>query len=391
MRTVPLRHAADFIRGITFKPSDIISLESDDAVACMRTKNVQSELDTTDVLAVPRKLIKRKEQFLKQGDILVSSANSWNLVGKCSWVPNLEWPATLGGFISALRTKEGIDNRYIYHWFSFGKTQELVRSCARQTTNIANLSFDQCLDLEIPLPPLDEQKRIAAILDQADSLRRARRRSIEKLNTLAQSIFYEMFGDPSVNPKDLAVKKLSEVGELDRGVSKHRPRNDPTLLGGSHPLIQTGDVSNADGYIRTFTNTYSDIGLRQSRMWKRGTLCITIAANIGKTAILDFDACFPDSVVGFKPQPCITTEYVQYWFQFIQKKLEDDAPQSAQKNINLSILRDLIIPVPDINEVNRFSSYVQIIEERKQEYRIAAEKMETLFSSLQYRAFRGEL
>jgi len=101
---------------------------------------------------------------------------------------------------------------------------------------------------------------------------------------------------PSRSPSDEVFK---DVGTLDRGVSKYRPRNAPELLGGPYPLVQTGEVSNCDGYIRSHVSTYSESGLRQSKMWPAGTLCITIAANIAKTGILTFPSCFPDSVVGF--------------------------------------------------------------------------------------------
>ena len=123
-----------------------------------------------------------------------------------------------------------------------------------------------------------------------------------------RSAFLEMFGDPVTNPKGWPLIKFSEIGELDRGKSQHRPRNAPELLGGPYPLIQTGDVANSGGYIRSYKSTYSEIGLKQSRMWPKGTLCITIAANIAKTGILTFDACFPDSVVGFSPNKKTNTE-----------------------------------------------------------------------------------
>src|SRR5690606_38147340 len=94
---------------------------------------------------------------------------------------------------------------------------------------------------------------------------------------------------------------LCELGNLDRGVSKHRPRNEPALLGGPYPLVQTGDVANSEGYIQNHLSTYTELGLKQSKLWPAGTLCITIAANIANTGILTYDACFPDSVVGFVP------------------------------------------------------------------------------------------
>ena len=392
MKTVALGEISRFIRGITFKPDDVVPLGTDGSVACMRTKNVQTDLDLSDVIAVPSRFVKKDDQLLRNGDIVVSSANSWNLVGKCSWVNELPWPSTLGGFISAIRVNAHVAfPRYVYHWFSFGKTQDLVRSCARQTTNIANLIFDQCLQINLPLPPLEEQKRIAAILDQADDLRRKRQHALTRLNQLGQAIFYEMFGDPVTNPMGWPIKKLGEIGDLDRGISKHRPRNDPALLGGKHPLIQTGDVANADRYIRSFNSTYSDIGLKQSKKWPIGTLCITIAANIGKTAILEIEACFPDSVVGFTPSDQTVAEYVQFWMSRIQSRLEEIAPQSAQKNINLAILRELPIPVPPRAQQDEFRATIFDIEAQKSNLIRSTDAAGNLFTSLQHRAFRGEL
>ena len=186
----------------------------------------------------------------------------------------------------------------------------------------------------VPLPPLPEQRRIAAILDQAETLRTQRCTALSLLDSLTQSLFLDMFGDPVANPKGLSIVKLGDVGTLDRGISKHRPRNAPELLGGNHPLIQTGEDANCDAYIRSFTSTYSDFGLRQSKLWPVGTLCITIAANIAKTGILTFEACFPDSVVGFRADDPATVEYVRVWLSFLQKTLEDSAYASGKPILN---------------------------------------------------------
>ena len=98
-------------------------------------------------------------------------------------------------------------------------------------------------------------------------------------------------------------QRLDQLGSVARGKSRHRPRNDPSLYGGRWPFFQTGDVKAADLYLSKFTQTYSDIGLAQSKLWPAGTLCITIAANIADTAILGIPGCFPDSVVGFISDP----------------------------------------------------------------------------------------
>lgn len=200
-----------------------------------------------------------------------------------------------------------------------------------------------------------------------------------------------MFGDPVANTMGWPISLLGSVGRLDRGVSKHRPRNAPELLGGPYPLVQTGEVANCDGYIRTHNSTYSEIGLKQSKMWPTGTLCITIAANIAKTGILTFDACFPDSVVGFRSDNPATIEYVRVWLSFLQKTLEDSAPESAQKNINLAILRSLPLPLPPLRLQQSFATRVQAIEALKAKHRAILALDDALFASLQHRAFAGAL
>lgn len=319
----------------------------------------------------------------RAGDVLIC------VVGATAGKINQGIDCAIGRSVAAIRPDgHRLDSSYLYYFMRL-KTDQMRSKSQGLAQGV--ITRDMIADIEIPLPPLDEQKRIAAILDQADELRRKRQRAIERLNQLGQAIFYEMFGDPVSNPFGWPVKKLGEIGVLDRGISKHRPRNDPALLGGAHPLIQTGDVANADGYIRSFISTYSDLGLKQSKKWPTGTLCITIAANIGKTAILEIEACFPDSVVGFTPSKETNAEYVQFWMSCIQKRLEEVAPQSAQKNINLAILRELPIPMPPRQSQDEFGTAIREIELHKASLWQSANSIGSLFAAVQHRAFQGEL
>ncbi|EDF8719114.1 restriction endonuclease subunit S [Salmonella enterica] len=149
--------------------------------------------------------------------------------------------------------------------------------------------------------------------------------------------------------------RLTDIGELARGKSKHRPRNDPALyINGEYPLVQTGDVARSGGCIRTFSAMYNKVGLNQSRLWPKGTLCITIAANIADSGILEFDACFPDSVVGFTPYDKeIPVIYFHYFMITIKSSLEKFAPSTAQKNINLDVLSQVFVPCPPLKEFLR--------------------------------------
>ena len=189
---------------------------------------------------------------------------------------------------------------------------------------------------------------------------------------------------------------LSDLGELGRGKSKHRPRNDSRLFGGIYPFVQTGEVKAANRVIRTFSQTYSDFGLQQSKLWPTGTLCITIAANIAETAFLGFDGCFPDSVVGFSAvKKIIAPEYVDFFIQAARMRIEAYAPATAQKNINLETLENLVVPycctleqklILDILE-ERFS----ILDQLKLTITTSFQQAEALRQSILKKAFSGQL
>ncbi len=241
--------------------------------------------------------------------------------------------------------------------------------------------------IEISVPPLSEQGILVDKLKHLTQLIADKKKQLNLFDEIIKSRFIELFGDPVYNTKKLPTKRLAELGSLDRGRSQHRPRNAPELLGGPYPLIQTGEVANAGLYITGYSNTYSELGLKQSKMWKAGTLCITIAANIAQTSILTFDACFPDSVVGFIPGDSISAIYMHYWFGFFQKILEEQAPQVAQKNINLKILSDLSVVVPNQEQQKDFIAFVEQTDKSKFEIQQSLEKLEILKKSLMQQYF----
>lgn len=164
---------------------------------------------------------------------------------------------------------------------------------------------------------------------------------------------------------------LDKLGLVSRGRSRHRPRDAAHLYGGPYPFIQTADVKHSTLYVTEYTQTYSEAGLAQSRLWNAGTLCITIAANIADTAILDIDACFPDSVIGFIPdKKKADARFIKYLFDsLLQKRYKRFTQGAAQDNLSQGKLISLKFPVPDITTqkiiADRISTYDDLIENNR--------------------------
>lgn len=368
--------------------------ENETGTKVLRTTNFTSEgiINYNDVVVRSISEAKIEKKKLHYGDIILekSGGTEKTPVGRVVFCDEFIENDTYlcNNFTQAMRVNKAIAvPKYVFYFMwnlhYSGKTDLLQN----KTTGIRNLQVKAYLNEDFYLPSLEEQRKIAAVLDKVSDLITKRRQQLKKLDLLVKARFVEMFGDPVSNSYQFPVLSLPELGELGRGVSKHRPRNAPELLGGKYPLIQTGEVANSDLYIHSYENTYSEVGFQQSKMWKAGTLCITIAANIAKTAILSFDACFPDSVVGFSANEKTNNIFVHYWFSFFQEILEAQAPESAQKNINLKILSELKVIVPDIEEQNCFSGFVEQAEKTKTRIRESLTKLETLKKALMQEYF----
>ena len=197
-------------------------------------------------------------------------------------------------------------------------------------------------------------------------------------------------------PKGHAYTYLANLGELARGKSKHRPRNAPELFRGPYPFIQTGAVKAAGRIIREHSQTYSELGLEQSRLWPEGTLCITIAANIAETAFLGFDGCFPDSVVGFTAmKSLVLPQYVELFIKSVRTRIEAFAPATAQKNINLTTLENLVVPLCLLQEqqvlVDQLEAILSVIDEQDGAIESQLLKANALHQSILKKAFAGQL
>ena len=318
---------------------------------------------------------KLKRSQLKAGDILFSIAGA---IGRVAIVSEEMLPANTNQALAIIRISD--EQVYLPYIKLILTSPIVIEQFERKKQGVAqlNLSLKDINEISIPLPIKEKQIELAELFAKVVRVISKRSMELSLLDDLIKVRFVEMFGDPVSNSRGLPEATLPELGEFGRGVSKHRPRNDPKLLGGKYPLIQTGDVASADLYITSYTGTYSDLGLAQSKMWDEGTLCITIAANIAKTAILGFDACFPDSVVGFRANEKTNNIYIHYWFSFFQRILEAQAPESAQKNINLKSLSELRVIYPTKEEQDAFAAFVAEVDKSKLMFQKLHQKLNIL-------------
>ena len=371
-----LGEVSEFIRGITFTPNDVEEVASTNTVGVMRTKNVQEQLDLNDVWKINRKFVKNKNQYLEEGDLLVSTANSWNLVGKASWVPLLNYESSFGGFVTVLRgNKKLVDRRYLYYWFVSDRIQELLRSFSNKTTNISNLSLSRAKELTIPLPPLAEQQRIAALLDTADRILKQRELAIAKLDQLAQSVFVEMFGDVVSNNKNWPIHEFSKLADNEDYKRKPIKSSDRDNRGGAYPYYgASGIIDTIDEYI--FEGDSLLIGEDGANLVARSSPIAFIAR--GKYWVNNHAHIL-------RQNRNANIRYLEYFL--LQIDLKPYVTGSAQPKLTRGNLDRILVPTPPIKLQNHFEKIIIELEAEKDVMNSNQRVALKLVSSLQHQSF----
>ena len=355
-RNNKLGDVVDFIRGITFKPEDLVSTSHQGAVVCMRTKNIQEQLEIDDLIAVPGEFVRRDELLLKEGDILISSANSWNLVGKVVPVPELPFPATAGGFIAIVRAKPNtIEPNYLYRWLASASSQIAIRACSRKTTNISNLSIPRFLDLPIFVPERSNQVQVAEALDKVDALLRKRKEAIRLSNEFLKSVFYDKFGDPVFNSKGFVTHQIDELCNVATGSTPARNRSE--YYEGTHPWIKTGEVDSP--LITSAEEHISDMAIAETncKIFPIGTLLVAMygqGKTRGKVGMLGIPAATNQACAAILPSKKINQYFLYTQLLLMYEHLRALGRGGNQENLNLGMIKSLKVLVPPNYLVEEF-------------------------------------
>ncbi|MCY2976982.1 MAG: restriction endonuclease subunit S [Planctomycetota bacterium] len=332
--------------------------------------------------------------YFEEGDVLLAKITPCFENGKAAVVEGVPHRIGFGSTeFHVLRAGPKIDTRYLFYFLWNDKLRENGRTQMSGAAGQKRVPSDFLANLELPLPPLDEQRRIAAVLDKANALRRQRQESLQLTEKLLRSVFLNMFGDPVGNPKNLPTDDLENLAKLERGKFTPRPRNDPSYYGGKFPFIQTGDITRSKGRIKSWTQTLNEKGIRVSREFQPGTVVIAIVgATLGETAIVETPVYCPDSIIGVTPYPTkATSEYIEFLLRLWKPRLKELAPDAARANLNLERLRPLPALIPKLELQKEFSRIAQDLRQLTIDKTENGRLLDNLFSSLQQRAFRGEL
>lgn len=392
-----LGEVCDFQRGLTYTKSNEVEISNNIVLRATNINLATNLLDFDELKYISDEVIVPNNKKVKIGSLLICTASgSKSHLGKVAYIDE-DYDYAFGGFMGMITPKKDLHSKFLFHLMTSSAYKDFIAAVS-DGANINNLKFDDLKKFIIPIPPPTEQQRIVAILDKAfASIATAKantEQNLKNARALFDSYLHEVFSQRGEGWEE---KRLVEIAkDFGRGKSKNRPRNDPKLYGGKYPFIQTGDIRNATHLITSYNQTYNEIGLAQSKLWAKGTVCITIAANIAETAILDFDACFPDSVIGITvDQKKANNKFLEYLLQSFKSHLQAQGKGSAQDNINMGTFENQLFPFPNLEKQNEIVAKFDILREEAQRletlYQRKLTALDELKKSLLHKAFNGEL
>jgi type I restriction enzyme S subunit len=367
--------------------------DKSNAFPVLRSSNIKMSkmrYDNAAYIQIPDK--DKVKKILHNGDILVTkSSGSPDLIGKCAIFisPENNSKFYFSNFMLRLRPNEEIlYSKWLYFFLISPIGKSAIERMNNTTSGLRNLNLTYYLSQLIPLPPLFEQKRIADILDKADSVRQKRKESIAMLDEFLKSVFINMFGDIIINPKNWNKQPLGELCEIRRGASP-RPIND--FLGGTIPWIKIGDSTKGNNiYIKSTKDFVTEEGSKRSVILNEGSLIFAnCGVSLGFARILKIKGCIHDGWLAFENiNEKLNKIFLLKLINSVTNYLRSKAPDGTQPNLNTSIMKKLEIPLPSISLQTQFAKIVEQVESTKSKMQESLREMDNQFGSLLQRAFR---
>ncbi|AFY69171.1 restriction modification system DNA specificity domain protein [Thalassoporum mexicanum PCC 7367] len=377
-------------------PTSIGYKFTDSGIPFLRVNNIQEGmLDTSDILYIDANTDKALSRSrIRPRDVLISIAGT---IGRTAVVPPDITSMNCNQAVAIIRLEENVDPFYFSYWLNSRDASEQI-SGSKVTATISNLSLGCIKNLKAPLPPIEEQKRIAAILDQADAVRRKRKEAIALTEELLRSAFLDMFGDPVTNPKGWEVVQIGAIASrITKGES-------PKWQGYSYELEGVNFVTSENvlwGQIDIsspkFVSQEFHDKLKRSKLSPDDILINLVGASVGRTCLVPSEVVPANinqavAVVSLNREVCKPVFLLnQLLNQSIQKSLLGQAVESARANLSLTNIRELSVILPPLNYQNRWKILCENQKQLNNKAILSNIKLQELFNSLLQRAFRGEL
>ena len=332
---------------------------------------------------------------IKRGDVLITTRGD---LGKTALVPESYNDANINAQLVLLRANpQQIDPKFLIWCFDTVEVKFQITQLQTGTA-LQQLPVGKLRKIEIPVPPLEEQRRIAEVLERAEELRSKRREAIAQLDTLTQAIFLEMFGDPLINPNNFPIQKL---GELCSHIIDC-PHSTPTYATKITPYacVRSSDIQNNE---LIFSDVkYLELEEYKKRI-KRGVpqpgdvIYCREGARFGNAALVTDDTpliCLGQRMMLFRPEP--STANGEFIWGYLSNPIAyhqalREVGGSASPHINIRDITAFQIPVPPISRQREFAQRISAVNKLKATHSASMSELDALFASLQHRAFRGEL
>lgn len=385
MKNVPLGDIATLVRGVSFSKEEGSLLPLEGHLPVIRAGSIQASLLLREgQIWVPSDKIKSTQKIRIDDIVMCTSSGSSDLVGKCARSTE-DFDGSFGAFCVGIRAdQEKASPSYLYHFLCSPVFKNWTS--ASSGANIKNIRVSELAEFQVPLPPLPEQKHIAAILDKADAIRRKRQQAIQLADDFLRAVFLDMFGDPVTNPKGWPTMRVDELCAIVRG-SSPRPQGDPRFYGGPVPRLMVADLTRDGKLVTPMIDSLTTEGAKKSRPIEAGTVVMAVSGNVGLTSVLAIDACIHDGFIAFKELDVnkVKPAFLCELMMFLKSTHASRQAGAIFQNLTTSQIKEMEIPIPPSALQDKFLSISRKATE------LYGEEGFSLFESLSQRAFSGQL